>query len=101
MNPADLVLMVAGTILVMFVPGYVWSYVFFNSESKRGQHKVISMPERIVWSFALSMGIVPISFFIVNAIVPIPVDGYTVIILMATLSALGLIALYVRAKWPS
>jgi len=91
--------MILGTMLVMFVPGFVWSYVFFDHRSGQGDSKkLISIHERIMWAFALSLAIVPVSFFIINSVFPIPVNGYTVFALMIGLSALGLIVRYVVSR---
>lgn len=55
---------VFGSVFVLFLPGFVWSFVFFNN---RGEKK-IDWVERIALSFALSIAVVPLAVFYLNLI---------------------------------
>ncbi|MEK6922735.1 MAG: DUF1616 domain-containing protein [Nanoarchaeota archaeon] len=50
---------VFGSIFVLFIPGYVMSFIFF---------KQIEIIERIALSFALSIAVVPLVMFYLNLI---------------------------------
>jgi len=52
---------VFGTVYLLFLPGFVWSWVFW----KKGE---IEWIERIVLSLALSIGIVPLTVFVLNKV---------------------------------
>jgi uncharacterized membrane protein len=53
---------VFGSVFVLFLPGFVWSFVFFplNGDKK------IDVIERVALSFALSIAIVPLAVFYLN-----------------------------------
>ena len=51
--------LVFGTVFVLFLPGFSWSYIFFNRDE-------IDLIERIALSFGLSIAIVPLSVFWLN-----------------------------------
>ena len=64
--------------LVLFLPGYVWSRVFF------GRGEIDSM-ERVALSFGLSIAIVPLSIFFLNK------AGMSITAVNSFLTILGLI----------
>jgi uncharacterized membrane protein len=47
------------SVVVLFLPGFVWSYVFFKERE-------IDFIERIVLSFGLSTMLVPLTVYILN-----------------------------------
>ena len=55
-------------ILVFFLPGFAWSLVFFYG-------KQISVIERIVLSFGLSIALVTLSIFGLNLLIGIRITG--------------------------
>lgn len=57
---------VFGSIYVLFLPGFVISYIFFPR--KETDSKKIDWIERIALSFALSIAIVPLAVFYLNLI---------------------------------
>ena len=88
-----------GSVYVLFVPGYVISYIFFpknkyfDSEDKEG---AIDWLERIALSFALSIAIVPLVVFYLNlAGVRISALNSAIIILVIILVSFGIL------KWKS
>lgn len=100
MSSLDTVLLVLATVLVFFLPGFVWSFVFFDSRGGVGsEKKAFEISERIMWSFVLSLAIVPLSFFIINSLVGMPVNGYTVFGLMVFLCLLGLVAYWIGGRY--
>ena len=48
-----------GGIVLLFLPGFVWSYVLFKERE-------IDFIERIILSFGLSIALVPLTVFILN-----------------------------------
>jgi uncharacterized membrane protein len=95
MSPEDLLLMIVGTVLVMFLPGLAWSYVFFDSwPGSGGSYKSLSVAERVLWSIALSVAIVPLSFFIVNAVVAVPIEPMSIFGFVMGLTILGILTKY-------
>lgn len=58
--------MIIGFVLVFFLPGFAWSFVFF---------KRIKVIERLLLSFALSMALVTLSFLFANWLLKIKLTG--------------------------
>ena len=82
----DIVILVIGSVLVMFLPGLAWTYVLFDMKGrKESKMKRLEISEIILWSFGLSLAIVPFSFFLINSLLGVPLNGYTVLFI-----ALGL-----------
>jgi uncharacterized membrane protein len=55
---------VFGSVFVLFLPGWVWSFVFFDDKGE----KKIDVIERIALSFALSIAVVPLAVFYLNLV---------------------------------
>ncbi|MFH1801930.1 MAG: DUF1616 domain-containing protein [archaeon] len=53
-----------GAVYVLFLPGFIWSFVFFDNRGERN----IDVIERIALSFALSIAIVPLAVFYLNLV---------------------------------
>ena len=72
---------VFGSIFVLFLPGFIITYIFFpKSEKEKG----IDWIERIALSFALSIAIVPLAVFYLNLI------GVKINLLNSFLTILGI-----------
>jgi uncharacterized membrane protein len=88
-----------GSIYVLFLPGFIISYLFFpkteefesKKDSKNNDGKVIDWIERIALSFALSIAIVPLAVFYLNLI------GVKINLLNSSLTILGIILLSLLA----
>ena len=86
---------VFGSIYVLFLPGFVISYIFFpktkefeeNKEENDNERGEIDWIERIALSFALSIAIVPLAVFYLNLI------GLKINLLNSFLTILGIIAI--------
>jgi uncharacterized membrane protein len=70
---------VFGAAFVLFIPGFIWSYVFFSKKShlnlpftSGGNNRILENPldliERIILSFALSMAMGPLLIFFLNKV---------------------------------
>ncbi len=78
-----------GSLCVLFLPGFAWSYVFFA-------RKKIDWLERVALSFGLSIALVPISVFWLNWLFHMKI---TVLSTYATVGGLTVLAMiYVFAK---
>lgn len=95
----DIVILTLATVLILFLPGFVWSFVFFDLNKTGGSDKgPLEVSERIMWSFVLSLAIVPLSFFIMNSIVAFPVNVYSVTGLMMLLCFIGAVVYRIARK---
>lgn len=72
--------MIFGSIFVLFVPGLIWSFVFFDN-------KEIDWIERIALSFGLSIALVPLTVFYLNYLFSVPIN-----LVNATITVVGICA---------
>ena len=87
---------VFGSIFVLFIPGFIISYIFFPKtkefDSKDKEEGAIDWIERIALSFALSIAIVPLAVFYFNlAGIKINLLNSFLIILIIISVSLGII----------
>lgn len=80
MELIELLRVVFGSIFVLFLPGFAWSYVFFE---KGGIDEI----ERIALSFGLSIALVPLVVFYLNWLFGVKIN-----LLNSTMVIIGLIA---------
>jgi uncharacterized membrane protein len=83
---------VFGSIYVLFIPGFIISYIFFPKtkefeEKKEREKGSLDWIERIALSFALSIAIVPLAVFYLNLI------GIKINLLNSFLTILGIIVI--------
>lgn len=80
---------VFGSVYVLFLPGFIMSYIFFpltkEFDSKSERSGSIDWLERVALSFALSIAIVPLAVFYLNLI------GIKINLLNSFLTILGII----------
>jgi uncharacterized membrane protein len=78
---------VFGSIYVLFLPGFVMSFIFFSKtkEFESKNEEGIDWIERIALSFALSIAIVPLAVFYLNLV------GVRINLLNSSLTILGII----------
>jgi len=108
---------VFGTIFVLFVPGFVWSYVFFPRKNDRGREisanekqsilfergrrgdrvenheHPLDVIERITLSLALSMAMGPLLIFFLNK-VGVKITTLAVLLEIISLIVAGLVTLF-------
>ena len=92
MDAIDIIRAIIGIVLVMFLPGYVWSYVFFRKNE-------IDTIERIAISFGLSISLVPLTIFFLNRLFDIKITFKNVLTTIVALIIIPLVILYVKNKW--
>jgi len=88
-------------IITFFVPGYIWSFVFFPNRSKssdshqKAEASVIGIAERIILSIGLSVLLVSLSGFLASSLLSFPVSelGSGIVVLLVCLLGLLLIGL--------
>lgn len=81
-----------GTIYVLFLPGFIFSFIFFRVNIKE-----IDWFERIIISIALSMAIVPLMVFIFN-LCGIAITTVNVFLEILCLILISLGGVYIRGK---
>ena len=74
-----------GSVYVLFVPGFIISYIFFPETNKHEEDDAIEWLERIALSFALSIAVVPLTVFYLNLV------GLKINLLNSFLTILGII----------
>jgi len=84
MDLLSLFRIVFGSVFVLFIPGFAWTYLFFDRDE-------IDVVERIALSFGLSIALVPLSVFYLNYLfgVRITLVNCAIIISVLTLAPLG------------
>jgi uncharacterized membrane protein len=82
---------VFGSVYVLFLPGFILSYVFFSktAKSENKEKGTIDWIERIALSFGLSIAIVPLVVFYLNLV------GVSINLLNSFLTILGIIIISV------
>lgn len=63
-----------GSAIVFFIPGWIWTYVFFNQGDSFGiktESGFLRYVERFVLAIALSLVLIPLSVFFLNIFIPI------------------------------
>jgi uncharacterized membrane protein len=78
-----------GSIFVLFLPGFVWSFLFFE----KGK---IDWIERAALSFGLSLALVPLTVFWLNFLFNMKVTWFNTMLVVSALIALPLIYLLIR-----
>ena len=78
---------VFGFIVVFFLPGFAWTFVFFNK---------ISVIERIVLSMGLSIAIVTLGVLVLHVLFDMTITGYTSLITIALIIALAVITYFIK-----
>lgn len=93
LNSIPLARAILGFILVLFLPGFAWTLVFF-----RKLHHL----ERIALSFGLSIAIVTLSIIALNVLFHIPISGFNSLmtILVITIAPLPIYYLLKRFRKP-
>ncbi len=91
MDAFDVVRIIFGSMFVLFVPGFAWSYVFFN----RGK---IDWVERVALSFGLSIALVPLVVFWFNWVFHVEISLINTWIIVSGITIVAIIWLYARKR---
>lgn len=91
MDAGDVVRIIFGSIFVLFVPGFAWSYVFFD----RGKIDVV---ERLALSFGLSIALVPITVFWFNWVFDIGITLINTCLIVCGITIIAIVWLYAKKR---
>ncbi|MHA2010255.1 MAG: DUF1616 domain-containing protein [Candidatus Hodarchaeales archaeon] len=89
---APLFKMILGGLYALFLPGYVWTYVFFKKDE-------IDIIERVALSFGLSIALVPILVFWGNYFLGIKINLFNVSGIILLIMLLGLTVIKIKSKF--
>ena len=82
-----------GSVFILFVPGFAWSYVFFA-------RKNIDWIERVALSFGLSIALVPLTIFWLNWLFKMKITLVNTSLAVCGLMAIaGVCILINRSSW--
>ena len=78
-----------GTIFVLFIPGFAWSFMFFRKDE-------IDWIERIALSFGLSIALVPLTIFWLNYLFKVKINAFNCSIAIFVLIFIPIIYLLLK-----
>ena len=87
----EILRVIFGSMFVLFLPGFVWSYVFFE----KGK---IDEIERIALSFGLSIALIPLAVFWLNWIFKVKINLINTSLVILALIGIAAGMLYVRRE---
>lgn len=90
MDIISLLRMVFGSIFVLFIPGFAWSFAFFKKEE-------IDVIERIALSFGLSIALVPLSVFYLNYLFHIKITAVNSFLVIIVLTVIPLVYIHLQS----
>ncbi|MFC1898816.1 DUF1616 domain-containing protein [Chloroflexota bacterium] len=73
--------------LVLFLPGFAWTLVFF---------KKLSILERVTFSFGLSLAIITLSILVLNVVFQVSITGLNAFIVIIIVTVIPSIIYYVN-----
>lgn len=80
---------ILGFIFVFFLPGFVWTLVFFKG-------KQINVVERIALSFGLSIAVVTISLLSLNMLIGIKITGFNSVLIIMAVTLIPVVIYYLN-----
>lgn len=84
-----------GSVYVLFLPGWVWSFVFFDGGGAVQGGRKVDLIERIALSFALSIAIVPLAVFYLN-LIGLKISAWSSFFVVLGLVLIGIGFIYLR-----
>ncbi len=82
---------IAGSVYVLFLPGFILTYVFFG-------RREIDAIERIALSFGLSIAVVPLAIFSLNQVFNMSITTFSSVAVIGGIIVLGLIGYWYIEK---
>ena len=73
---------IAGFVIVCFMPGFAWTFVFFNR---------VSIIERVVLSLGLSIALVTLGILVLHVLFGMRITGINSMVTIAVTTAVGII----------
>ena len=71
---------ILGLILVLFLPGFTWTLVFFSNDRQ------INVVERLALSFGLSIAIVTLSILALNIVLGVRITGTNAVLVILAIT---------------
>jgi len=93
MNIIDLAKLISAIIFVLILPGLIWSFIFFPSNTVLREHfgtVWVNLLERVVLSIALSFAIISFLLVMINYFFNLDISPLAVLIIVLFISALGI-----------
>ncbi len=82
-----------GSVFILFVPGFAWSYVSFARKS-------IDWIERVTLSFGLSIALVPLTVFWLNWLFQVKITLLNTSLIVCGLTAIPVVCILIRkSSW--
>jgi len=82
-----------GSIFILFVPGFAWSYVFFARKS-------IGWSGRVAISFGLSIALVPLTIFWLNWLFHVRITVLNALLIVCGLTAMPILYILItKSSW--
>jgi len=97
---ADVIGIAVGTILVYFLPGFVWTYVIFGKKQLLVGDEpsaAIRVFERVTLSIGLSLVLVPFTTFVLNVFIPISPSILNTLLISLVPTAFGIVLYSLRS----
>lgn len=97
----EILRVIIGTILVFFIPGFVWSYLLLEQEKgseDSPQTKFFNAIERIAVSIVLSLVLVPMTTFLLNLVIDVGPSIFDSIMIISLPTAIGILLLLLKRK---
>lgn len=88
----EIVRIILGSVFVLFLPGFAWSFVFFAKEE-------IDWIERIALSFGLSIALVPLAVFWLNYFLGMKINLVNVSIIILALTGVAAVTYRLKGKY--
>jgi uncharacterized membrane protein len=89
-DPLEALRLVVGAVFVLVVPGLAWTFLFFPQtrpiDAPR-ERDGIDWLERVALAFGLSIALVPITVFLLNYFLKVPLNVATAMLIVLALTA--------------
>ncbi len=91
MYPTEVIRLVLGIVLILFIPGFIWTFVLFDKRE-------IDTLERIALSFGISIAVVPLLIFFLNKLAGMKITAFNSFLTIAVFCIVGVLCVYIRVK---
>ena len=78
---------ILGFILVFFLPGFAWTFVFFRQ---------VNALERVALSFGLSIAVVTLSILVLNKLIGIRITGLNSVLIILVITVVPIVVYYLN-----
>ena len=81
---------ILGSIIVFFLPGFVWTLIFFTR---------VNIIERIALSFGLSIAVVTLSIIVLHVLVGVRITGFNSLLTIIVIAIIPLVFYYLNSSY--